>query len=605
MLSTGEAQAWNPEVEPAPGSAGVPESGPPAAVVAPADDQEHCVVQDLRASDYAALEPDALIARLAGIAAHGAFIRRQEALAAADLARRSVRELGPASLARSAGFNRPEDLLQNVTGGSRGEVSQLLNTGFLLAQTEAAEDAAKLLDTALIHSASSDDASLDTDPPADGSDDWPEGAPDIELLARAAAPPWFAPVSAAVAAGVFSASVSEAIRAGLGADAHWVLCLSGRGGNAFGIETVEERAERLALVEHLTAAVVAELGELLADCAELTPEQAQKAARGARNRADAAGVLARSEAQHRAQKFSVWTRPDGMIAGSFLLEPENGALMVAVYEQLRHPRRAGVKFRSPEEWAMEKASRGDLREIDEYTADGFIDLLRAGATVDPDTLLDGVKPAVRVITTLAEHRQHALGTDQTPGDGSGFGLIENNSEATPFETIDRFVCTSGAIPLTFEGGQPLNLGHTTRLFSHAQRIVMAARDGGCMDPDCDRPLSWTEAHHIDHWKRDNGNTDVADGIMLCRSDHLRYHNQGYEIRRDTGPNGNVRFWLIPPPGIDPKQAPRLMKAKTALRLKSPVALPAALATPPDRTGQASPGQPGQPGHSPAGRTRAG
>jgi hypothetical protein len=540
-------------------------------------------VQDLRASDYAALPGEELIARLAGIASHGAFIRRQEALAAADLARRSVRELGPASLSRNAGFNRPEDLLQNVTGGSRGEVSQLLNTGFLLAQTEAAEDAAQLLDTAL-----GNPSALDTDltdvGPGGGPRGGPGGAPDLELLARAATPPWFAPLSAAVAAGAFSASVSEAIRAGLGADARWVLSIPGLAGTAFGIETAEERAERRARDDRLEAAVIGELDELLADCASLTPEQAQKAAWAARTRADAAGLLARSEAQHRAQRFSVWTRPDGMVAGSFLFEPENGALMLAVYEQLRHPRRAGVRFRTPEEWAEEKAARGDLRQIDEYTADGVIDLLRAGASVDPDTLLDGEKPAVRVITTLAEHRRHALGTATIPGDESGFAVIENNGEAAPMETVDRYVCNSGAIPLTFDGGQPVNLGRTTRLFNSGQRAAMAARDGGCMDPDCDRPLSWTEAHHIDHWKRDNCNSDVADGIMLCHADHRRYHNQGYEIRRDTGPDGNNRFWLTPPASIDPTQTPRRMRPKTALRLKSPVTLPASLAAPPGRPG---------------------
>ena len=30
--------------------------------------------------------------------------------------------------------------------------------------------------------------------------------------------------------------------------------------------------------------------------------------------------------------------------------------------------------------------------------------------------------------------------------------------------------------------------------------------GGCPINGCDRPPSWTEAHHIDQWERDHGKT---------------------------------------------------------------------------------------------------
>ena len=116
-------------------------------------------------------------------------------------------------------------------------------------------------------------------------------------------------------------------------------------------------------------------------------------------------------------------------------------------------------------------------------------------------------------------------------------------------------------------GRCLDLGREERLFSRKQKTALAVRDGGCMDPDCDRPPSWTEAHHIRHWKRDQGRTDLADGILLCRRDHLRYHNQGWEVRRD----GAV-YWLIPPPTIDPDQTPRRMRSKTRADILSPVVL---------------------------------
>jgi len=74
---------------------------------------------------------------------------------------------------------------------------------------------------------------------------------------------------------------------------------------------------------------------------------------------------------------------------------------------------------------------------------------------------------------------------------------------------------------------------------------MAARDGGCRWPGCDRPPAWTEAHHVDQWLRDNGYTDIADGILLCHPHHLLLHNQHWEIVRI-----GAEYWLKPPASIE-------------------------------------------------------
>jgi hypothetical protein len=71
-----------------------------------------------------------------------------------------------------------------------------------------------------------------------------------------------------------------------------------------------------------------------------------------------------------------------------------------------------------------------------------------------------------------------------------------------------------------------------------------------MFPDCERPASRCEYHHINHWARDTGRTDLADAILLCRHHHLLLHNKGCEIHRD-----NTDYWLIPPPTIDHPRTP--------------------------------------------------
>ena len=77
-----------------------------------------------------------------------------------------------------------------------------------------------------------------------------------------------------------------------------------------------------------------------------------------------------------------------------------------------------------------------------------------------------------------------------------------------------------------------------------------------MDPDCTRPPSWTEAHHIDHWARDGGRTDIADGVLLCRFHHMYVHNDGWRIVRR-----GAEYFAVPPPRPDGVRPPIPMPAK--------------------------------------------
>jgi HNH endonuclease len=107
-------------------------------------------------------------------------------------------------------------------------------------------------------------------------------------------------------------------------------------------------------------------------------------------------------------------------------------------------------------------------------------------------------------------------------------------------------------------GNVLDVEAEQRLYSKRQREVLALKFGGCMDPNCDRSPSWSEAHHILHWVRDKGKTVIDNGILLCKLHHLKYHNEGYEIQRDTLGN----YWQIPPKTIDTEQKPIPMPPKS-------------------------------------------
>ena len=107
---------------------------------------------------------------------------------------------------------------------------------------------------------------------------------------------------------------------------------------------------------------------------------------------------------------------------------------------------------------------------------------------------------------------------------------------------------------------PLDVSSEQRLFNKKQRIALGAQFGGCGwvdeygNPTCERPPTWCEAHHVEHWYRDKGKTVMSNGYLLCKSHHLQLHNDHWEIIRRGSD-----FWLIPPLEVDPTQTPRHMR----------------------------------------------
>ena len=89
---------------------------------------------------------------------------------------------------------------------------------------------------------------------------------------------------------------------------------------------------------------------------------------------------------------------------------------------------------------------------------------------------------------------------------------------------------------------------------------VAARDGGCRFPGCDRPVRWTEAHHLIWWER-HGPTEYDNLALLCSRHHhlvhkmdlvLEWVDDGWDLQV-TWPDGSVR--TSRPRGAPPTRAP--------------------------------------------------
>jgi hypothetical protein len=97
-------------------------------------------------------------------------------------------------------------------------------------------------------------------------------------------------------------------------------------------------------------------------------------------------------------------------------------------------------------------------------------------------------------------------------------------------------CEAGVIPSVFNyaTGEAVELGRAMRLPNAAlRRKLELEQPEGCAWQGCDRPVAWTEAHHIQHWA-DGGVTAAENLILLCRFHHGRIHTAGWSVEK-TGP----------------------------------------------------------------------
>ena len=263
----------------------------------------------------------------------------------------------------------------------------------------------------------------------------------------------------------------------------------------------------------------------------LTPEELFKRARGLRDELDASAVARREKEQRDLRYLRYSTREDGAVGGSFLFDAVDGALFVSAMQAILSPRRGGPRFADPEQRERDDALVSDERTTDQLAADSVIAMVSLAIDVDPGTLFGQRRPAVRVVVTADR------------------AILEDSGEFVSMATVERFVCDAGVIPVKFDNdGQVLNVGRAQRLFTDRQRVGLAARDGGCRFPGCDRPPSWCEAHHINQWAH-GGSTDLADGVLLCRRHHLLVHNNKWQISRNGGE------YMITPPGGTPTPMP--------------------------------------------------
>ncbi|MEO6533589.1 MAG: DUF222 domain-containing protein [Pseudolysinimonas sp.] len=336
---------------------------------------------------------------------------------------------------------------------------------------------------------------------------------------------WLGEVATRVAAGDVSVGAAAAIQTGLGSPSPTVA------------------ADDLADAAH----------SLLIEAGSLPPEKVARQARELRDELDEAGVADR-EARLRDKRFlRLIPQADGMTKLIGLLDPESASLVTDAVNAVTSPRRGRPRFVDPDAIARAEAIVNDTRSTEQLTLDALVQMVRIAVAADDGRVFGVREPAVRVHVTVRDLDRRA-----------GSAHLEGQNVAISTASAHRIACADGYLPILFDDhGSALKLGHTQRLFTHHQRTVLAAIWGGCAHPTCDRPPSWTEAHHINEWIRDHGRTDVEDGILLCRHHHLLVHNNHWRVQR-TG----THYELLPPPGDPLHHEPITLTPKNPLHRRA-------------------------------------
>jgi hypothetical protein len=208
-------------------------------------------------------------------------------------------------------------------------------------------------------------------------------------------------------------------------------------------------------------------------------------------------VVATAHERQRSAYLHMSHTLEGMWRLDGWLDPERGAIVSEALNAHIHP----TLLDASDGRTMSQRRAEAVTDICRFTLDHDADLRTAG----------GERPHISVTVDyemLTEREGPLPSMSDTPVDP---------------EMILKMACDSGIVRIITDGdSMPLDVGRRTRTIPPAIRRAVEHRDGHCTWAGCERPASWCDAHHIEHWA-DGGPTCVDNLTLLCRYHHTRTH----------------------------------------------------------------------------------
>jgi hypothetical protein len=194
---------------------------------------------------------------------------------------------------------------------------------------------------------------------------------------------------------------------------------------------------------------------------------------------------------------------DGCLVVKARLAPEEGALLLEAMKAAE-----GVSAETP---------GAEERTLVQRRADQLVGVVRAAVSDDGAAI-----PCE--ITVVVE---------------DGVGRIDGGPTLDK-ESVECLACDAAVVPVKVDGnGEVLAMGRRSYRPNRAQRRAMHRRDDGrCQFPGCPS-RRYVQAHHVDWWERDKGETNLDVLVSLCRFHHRLVHKRAVGVVTDGA--GGFRF----------------------------------------------------------------
>jgi hypothetical protein len=244
--------------------------------------------------------------------------------------------------------------------------------------------------------------------------------------------------------------------------------------------------------------------KLLRKATELSVRRFHNSCLHARHAADPEGFVDEEKEGVEARSLVLTTADDGVVLVQGILDKVGGAALRTALEPL-----------------AQRAGKGDHRKLDRRLGDALVDLSMHAL----DNGVPSRRPHLQVTTSL----ETLLGLSGAPAAEMEFSL------PISAKAVERLACDCSVTRILLDSeSMVIDVGRAKRLVSGSQSKALKVRDRGCTWPGCDRPASWTSAHHVVHWTH-GGQTDLPNLVLLCFRHHWMVHEGNWQIvRSDDG-----------------------------------------------------------------------
>ena len=256
-------------------------------------------------------------------------------------------------------------------------------------------------------------------------------------------------------------------------------------------------------------------------------------------------------------------RPDGRLAGRFVISSEDSEAFLTVLEPLARPagltdgRSAGRRradalievFAAASRWMDLPSSGGRPTHVSyvvpsgwagryvppalsELLERGSMTLLGAAPTAERTGNADGLtgaRSSAGVSGVGLRGKVTKLLTDPVTGQGLHPIVVEEHVATAAWSgpqtrgRIEATLCDARISRVLRDGlGQVVSLQTLTDEITTAQRKAVSARDRHCVARGCTRPPGFSDIHHLIH-REDGGTTELDNLVLLCRRHHVMWH----------------------------------------------------------------------------------